>query len=318
MEGQFLSCDWGTSSFRLALVDVGLGEAVVSRSTPDGIGVLFRHWKAENEAEDRLTFFLRYLGQQVEVLRQEFGSDFSAEKILISGMASSSIGMRELPYADLPFSLEGENMVAEEIFLPELCPYPVKLISGIKSDDDVMRGEETQMLGLRDRIGDETTLCILPGTHSKHIVVERGKITGFRTCMTGEVFQLLAKQSILAASVGEEKGWDEAAFREGVIRAKDRPLLQALFSVRTGNLFGKRDHTQGYHYLSGLLIGSEIAGLKINPSYTIILSAPEKMRQAYVLALDLLGYGNRLKTLSSEENDRLSFRGHAQVIRSVY
>ncbi|MEZ4828104.1 MAG: 2-dehydro-3-deoxygalactonokinase [Bacteroidia bacterium] len=319
MQTQFLSCDWGTSSFRLSLVSAADGAMICSRSTPDGVGVLFRRWKGEGETEDRQVFFLRYLGQQVELLKKACEHRFSPEKIIVSGMASASIGMCELPYAVLPFSLSGENLVSSEIYSPDLCPFPVKLISGVRSADDIMRGEETQMLGLREKIGGESAICILPGTHSKHIAVSGSKITGFHTWMTGEVFQLLATQSILAASVnGEAPGWDETAFREGILLAQNQPLLQTIFSVRTGNLFGKRNLTSGYHYLSGLLIGSEIAGLNINPSQRILLSAPEKMRNAYTIALEMAGYGKSLMILASEENNQLAIEGQRQIFSSVY
>ncbi|MEZ4776832.1 MAG: 2-dehydro-3-deoxygalactonokinase [Bacteroidia bacterium] len=319
MDKQFLSCDWGTSSFRLLLVNAESGEIIHSLYTQEGVGVLFRHWQGLNTTEDKETFFLHYLGKQVTSFHALAGSGFSPEKIIISGMASASIGMRELPYATLPFSLDGTNAVIDHIFREELCPYPVVLVSGVKSDDDVMRGEETQMLGLRERVGMDSAVCVLPGTHAKHIFAEAGKITGFRTYMTGEIFQLLQKQSILAASVAEEaSGWDKNAFCEGVHRAQKQPLLQSLFSVRTGSLFGERDLRQGYHYLSGLLIGSEVAGMEITPAQKIILSAPERLREAYKTALEVFGYENQTEVLSSEENNHLALHGHLQINRSVY
>lgn len=319
MDKQFLSCDWGTSSFRLLLVNAESGEIIHSLYTQEGVGVLFRHWQDLNTTEDRETFFLHYLGRQVTSFHALTGSGFSPEKIIISGMASASIGMRELPYATLPFSLDGTNAVVDHILREELCPYPIVLISGVKSDDDVMRGEETQMLGLKEKIGMDSAVCVLPGTHSKHIAVEGGKITGFRTWMTGELFQILHKHSILAASVAEEaSGWDENAFCEGVHRAQKQPLLQSLFSVRTGSLFGERDPQAGYHYLSGLMIGSEVAGMKIAPAQKIILSAPERLREAYQIALDIAGYQKQTLVLSSEENNHLALQGHLQINRSVY
>src|SRR5205085_11075608 len=119
------------------------------------------------------------------------------------GMASSSIGMKELPYADLPFLLDGHSAYSEWINGGPVIANPILLISGVQHAGDVMRGEETQLTGVSSMTDapDGDMLYIFPGTHSKHITVINNRITYFSTFMTGEVFDLLVKHSILSQAV---------------------------------------------------------------------------------------------------------------------
>ena len=112
--------------------------------------------------------------------------------ILISGMASSSIGWRELPYACLPFPLDGSGARWQEI--ERVGEHRVFVFSGLAAESDVLRGEETEVLGLAAGGAlapfREQALLVLPGTHSKHVRIEAGSITGFSTYMTGELFEV--------------------------------------------------------------------------------------------------------------------------------
>ena len=136
-------------------------------------------------------------------------------------MASSSIGWQEHDYAGLPFSLDGSTaLVADLGPLAEDLPHPVRLVSGISSADEILRGEETEALGLLDilALAGEELLLILPGTHSKHLGTRGGEISSMQTFMTGELYSVLSRHSILRHSVEEPAGIDglEDAFLEGV------------------------------------------------------------------------------------------------------
>ena len=121
----------------------------------------------------------------------------------------------------------------------------VRVIPGLKqtSPADVMRGEETQIAGyLAGNPGFDGVLC-LPGTHSKWVQVSAGEVVSFRTFMTGEMFALLARTSVLRLTVGE--GWHDAAFADAVADSMARPeaLSQRLFSIRAEGLCGEHaDH----------------------------------------------------------------------------
>jgi 2-dehydro-3-deoxygalactonokinase len=157
---------------------------------------------------------------------------------------------------------------------------------------DVMRGEETQVLGAA--IEDGTV--VLPGTHSKWVRVERGRIVGFTTWMTGEVFAVLASHSILGRLMTGEAE-DEDAFARGLARgaASGGALLHELFGVRTQGLFGAVPATGLRDYLSGVLIGAELAGAQpgARDGPLALIGAPALVRR-YERALARLGRAARV------------------------
>lgn len=168
-------------------------------------------------------------------------------------MASSTIGWQELPYARLPLPLDGSTLITRR--LPPLDSsvgsHEVLLVSGACTDRDVMCGEETEVVGLfqlpaaQPLVND--SLVIKPGTHSKHLRVQRGQIVGLQTFMTGELFDILSQHGILRHSLGEViepagKLTDALAadFRAGVDHGRTLPLAGALFQVRTRQVLDGR------------------------------------------------------------------------------
>jgi 2-dehydro-3-deoxygalactonokinase len=128
------------------------------------------------------------------------------------------------------------------------------------TNDDAMRGEETQIVGALAHQGIEDALLCLPGTHSKWAVVTEGRIARFRTHMTGELFAVLRQHSILGRLMHDDVD-DAEAFRRGLARAREPGgLLNHLFSARTAGLFARLAEPSLASYLSGLLIGDELHG----------------------------------------------------------
>lgn len=185
--------------------------------------------------------------------------------IVVSGMASSTIGIQELPYKQLPFLASGNDLHYEIIAGTEQFSNAIILVSGARTERDVMRGEETQLAGCAQQWNNERQVFVFPGTHSKHIYVQNGYAINFETYMTGEVFGLLSQNSILSKSVlaGSDirDKEDKAAFEQGVLDSRHQHLLHAAFMVRTNDLFQRFSKEQNYWYLSGLLIGAELAVL---------------------------------------------------------
>jgi 2-dehydro-3-deoxygalactonokinase len=262
----------------------------------------------------------------LEDLQRKHAVDLEGAPMILSGMASSSIGMMELPYHPLPLSLSGEDL--EPAVLPATADFPhaIVLVPGVRSGDDVMRGEETQLIGCAGLARQEPTrqepfgprrqdpasqpsegrLFILPGTHSKHILTHGGQAVGFDTYMTGEFFSLLSKQSILAASV-EASPLSFEAFIAGIDAVRNSSILHSAFLVRTNQLFGNFSKADNYHYLSGLLIGEELKGLgKLRP-LTLVAVAP--ILRSYQLALARLGF----HSVEIIDADRALVEGHCRL-----
>ena len=298
---RFLSCDWGTSTFRLRSVQTKGLRFLAEVRTARGVQtvrteVAQRGVRAETAFEETLCSALKELAQK--------SNDSLADlPIIISGMATSTIGWLELPYAQLPLALDGSGLpIAEkEVMTAVTGSHRVLLLSGLSTDDDVMRGEEVEILGLLScaeyKALTDAVLLILPGTHSKHVEIRERQIVDFRTYMTGELFDVLGAHSILRHSVetpaGETPAPSPAAkesFIEGVRAASKTALSGALFKVRTNQVLKQLSVGDNRNYLSGLLIGSELADAqRAAGDYPTLLAASAALLPAYSTACEALG-----------------------------
>lgn len=241
--GAFIAADWGTSNLRAWRVD-GAGRMQASAEFPLGVSRL-----APGEAAARF---------EAEVRPALGGEGLPA---LLCGMIGSTLGWTLAPYVDCPASL---NRLAAG--LVEAAP-GVRIVPGVRGPGligpDVMRGEETQVLGwlAADAArGLGRRLLCLPGTHAKWVRLEAGVVTRFTTAMTGELYELLGTHSILRFAAGVDD--DEDAFDRGVAAAGDGSALAArLFGVRGLTLGGALASGSTASFLSGLLIGAEAAAL---------------------------------------------------------
>ncbi|MEO8417069.1 MAG: 2-dehydro-3-deoxygalactonokinase [Ginsengibacter sp.] len=290
----FLGCDWGTSNFRLQVVNADNGQALEEISTNEGIASTYKNWKIAGENENsRLLFYYSIIEKNIAVLAKRMDISLLDTPLIISGMASSNMGIMELPYAKLPVKADGAGLSVKEIMPGTDAGRTVLLISGVCSTVDVMRGEEIQLAGCAHLFTGRNQLCILPGTHSKHVAVDDGVVAGIKTFMTGELFQLLSTNSTLAIfSKDVQVNADDENFKKGVLEGCHTNLLNSLFHVRSKYLLKQLTPADGYNYLSGLLIGSELAGIAADQSRNIFLIAGQGMRNYYVRAFDVLGIVN--------------------------
>lgn len=203
--------------------------------------------------------------------------------ILMAGMVGSRQGWVEAPYLPCP---AGPAALATALTKIPFGDVHLAVIPGLTHRDpagtpEVMRGEETQLAGAIAATPD--ALFCLPGTHSKWATVADGIITGFTTVMSGEIFAALRHHTILGRMMVDGPP-DDAAFAQGVRRAQtDGGLLHHLFGVRTLGLFGELGETAAPAYLSGLLIGTEIAA--IDPKSPVHLIGDPALCRLYALAL---------------------------------
>ncbi len=242
--GAFVAVDWGTSSFRAWLMTAS-GDAIAQTRSCEGM----IHC-ARTGFELVLRSHLNELGAA------------STLPVLICGMAGARQGWVEAPYLQIPTRLDKLHQSAIRVD----AAGDIRILPGVAQSSaerpDVMRGEETQLLGATDP--DFTGLVCIPGTHSKWIQIEAGRVVEFATYMTGELFAVLSKHSILAHATEPDDPaplWS-AAFQEGLAAARCDPanLTTALFRLRAAQLLGFEQRSEGAARLSGLLIGMEIAG----------------------------------------------------------
>ena len=223
-----------------------------------------------------------------------------AAPILASGMVGARQGWVECPYvscpaglADLAQQLTGHSLSdgRDLVFAP-----------GVNCWDgdgtvDVIRGEETQIIGAADP-NQSSELFVLPGTHSKWVRVVGCRIDSFATYMSGEVFQALCDHTILgrmmsarshqpaAFSRGLDYGWLDRAGRGGLVRR--------LFSTRSLCLFDALTEAETFSYLSGLLIANEIREaldgfVGDGPPHPIVIVSSNELSERYAAALGHFG-----------------------------
>ncbi|WP_299602857.1 2-dehydro-3-deoxygalactonokinase [uncultured Aquimarina sp.] len=278
---QFVSCDWGTSNFRIRLVDSKDLRIIQEHKTNVGVSKLYQQSLNQKEVS-REDFFKNYLLRQLDIL-----TDLPKDDILIiaSGMITSAIGMKALPYASVPQPFNGANINCSLFSLDHKIQ--TLLISGIRTESDIMRGEETQAIGIIDHISDASEgVIILPGTHSKHIRFSGDNIIDFSTFMSGELFEILSTTGLLSLSV-KNTVWDpkfSGIFLEGVQKGINDEFMTALFSIRGNDILKSTSKEMNFYFLSGLVIGSELSYLKKNDQ-KIFLGASGILRELYLLAL---------------------------------
>jgi len=269
-----IAIDWGTSRLRAWLVDAG-GKELDERESDEGIGALAGGHEAAFE---------------------EITAGWPKVPAILAGMIGSRQGWREAAYVPCPAAV---SHLAERLLRfrtaagQDIAIVPGLMADAPERDGDVIRGEETQLIGLSDSEPDFAGVAILPGTHSKWAAMDRGTVRTFQTFISGELFALLAHQSFLRHSVAE--GIEDLAavpdFTLAVTRiVEDRlPFAAALFSVRTRYLLADTPRDQNLAYLSGLVIGGEIAaalqaGL-LKPDAPVRIIASTGLANAYRAAL---------------------------------
>ena len=269
-----LAADWGTTNFRLYLLNE-VGHII--EQTQAGIG-------------------LRNLGGQSfeDALKSTLTGPFTDHDlpIIISGMVGARSGWIEAPYVGCPTAL---GTLANGLIKAPSKTLNVYIVPGLSFHDrsndtiHVMRGEETQILGLG--LLDDRARIVLPGTHSKWCDLSQGEVKSFKTYMTGELFDLLKSQSILGQLMHGDV-FDPLAFEMGIKRAtKDNSLSSLLFSVRTEGLFARLEPQSLSSYLSGILIGSELANALMNNDHSPIhLIGDAQLCRLYDTALTHLGH----------------------------
>jgi 2-dehydro-3-deoxygalactonokinase len=184
------------------------------------------------------------------------------QRVLMSGMVGSALGWKEVPYVsdDVPLTDLARHLteVPSPAGGPRQLIVPGYCVRDAFGQPDVMRGEETQLLGAVT-LGHATGWFVLPGTHSKWVELHNGRVRQLRTYMTGELFNLLGQHGTLAAAIGAHtQDWDNATFAEGVKAAANGALSRALFGTRARVVTGDMPASQTKAYLSGLLIGTEL------------------------------------------------------------
>ena len=244
-EVAWIAVDWGTSNLRAYIMSAN-SEVLAQVNSTKGMGSL-------NSDQFELAL--------IELISDYLCDDFITP-VIACGMVGAKQGWKEAGYISVPAAPpKSTKLTQPNINDPRMAVY---ILPGMSQSvpADVMRGEETQISGYLDQNPNFNGSICLPGTHTKWVQISAGEVVSFRTFMTGELFNIISKHSVLRHSVGE--GWDEEAFLEsvtdGIMNANI--LTNMLFGLRASSLLEGLHPTTATAKLSGMLIGLELAGAK--------------------------------------------------------
>ena len=312
MQAQLIALDWGTTSLRAYKLAAG-GVVLEQRALSSGIMQLPKTPRVIHGDECADGFELAF--------EEACGDWLEAQPdlpVIACGMVGSAQGWREAAYCETPANVA--NLGNSLQTLVSLRGTRVHIVPGVIQRSrlpNVMRGEETQVLGVLQNLPAEAggdLLIGLPGSHSKWVEVVEGRITHFDTFMTGEVFAVLSEHSILGRTQQQGAAFDGLAFDRGVQVALSADgelgVLSTLFSSRTLGLTGELAPTAQADYLSGLMIGHELVALaaaqrrRRNSAHlpSIILIGNAQLCARYGRALDACGFAR--VTLAEQATER--------------
>ncbi|MGK4354315.1 2-dehydro-3-deoxygalactonokinase [Enterobacter cloacae] len=290
MTSRYIAIDWGSTNLRAWLCQ---GEQCLeSRQSAAGV--------------------TRLNGKSPEAVLAEVTQNWrdSATPIVMAGMVGSNVGWKIAPYLPVPahFSAIGEQLtsVGDNIWIiPGLC---------VSRDDNhnVMRGEETQLLGARTL--SPSSVYVMPGTHCKWVQADAEQIHDFRTVMTGELHHLLLAHSLVGASLPEQAP-SAAAFSAGLARGIASPdVLPQLFEVRASHVLGNLPREQVSEFLSGLLIGAEVASMRefVGHEQAVTIVAGAALTSRYEQAFRAIG--REVSTVSGDTAFQAGIRSIAHAV----
>lgn len=280
---RLLAVDWGSSSLRAALLDEE-GTVLEQRTAARGMLTIAP-------------------GGFSDVFEQHFGDwmDAPGTRCLMAGMVGSKQGWVEAGYCACPAGLDEIAAALRPVDARSSKPgRRIAIVPGVSCEragvPDVMRGEETQVFGALDLLGVQEGSFVLPGTHSKWVQVEAGRIRELTTVMSGEFYDLLRKHSILARSLpAADAALDEASFDRGVaVALQGGSLMQTAFSVRTLSLFDRMTAEALASYLSGLVIGEELRCRPLRQGAGVVVIGAPALASRFERALRLQGVASVL------------------------
>ncbi len=269
--------DWGTSSFRAYLVDPESGRCLEEIAEGRGMSALA---KAD---------FTSYCREQTAPWRP----DGTSVPIYMAGMVGAAQGWLKAPQPPAPVDADAlARQVVPAEGIEDAWILPGVRYHGAKGHVDVMRGEEVQIFGALEETGAVSGHLCLPGTHSKWATVRDGTLERFATAMTGELYQVILRHTVVGRLAETDAAFDAAAFKRGLsLAGQPGGLPHHVFGARGRCLYGDLGAAEIASFLSGLLIGEELvrmAELEPLPG-SVLLVCGERLREPYEMALRVKG-----------------------------
>lgn len=289
----YITVDSGTTNTRISLIIDG----VIVDTLKFGVSV--------SENETRKECLSKQLKKGIaDILERNQTSANNISRILASGMITSEIGLIELEHINTPC---GVNELAENVYetiIDEISEIPFVFIRGVKyvfgNNIDMMRGEETEIYGISENT-EESTLYVLPGSHSKLIYMDKdNRITEFSTELTGEMINAIASHTILSSIVDLNQSAEDAEYlQKGYLYAKEHGMNAALFKVRTLKKFSNVSSVQILSFFIGIMLSSEIENIIKSSAKRVVIGGKNQLKEP-TAALLKMNSSKQIEKVSNE------------------
>jgi len=290
MTSRYIAIDWGSTNLRAW------------------------YYQGENCLESRQSEagITRLNGRTFEAVLAQITEGWNQENtpVVMAGMVGSNAGWINVPYLSCPATLTD---ISQHLTRLKENVWIVPGLSINQNDNqNVMRGEETQLVGAQALM--PSALYVMPGTHCKWVQINDREVVSFRTVMTGELHHVLLKHTLVGAGLPQQTDSPEA-FNAGLERGlQSRDVVFRLFEVRASHVLGTLPREQVSEFLSGLLIGSEVASMAddIPTDQAVTLVASPSLTARYQQALTL--FGRQSQTLSGDVAFQAGIRSIAHAV----
>ena len=277
----YLTIDGGTTNTRINLVQSG--------NVTDQLKL---HVGARSALSDAMGLRQEVKRGIVTLLERNNVPTDCIRAVIASGMITSESGLVTVPHIPAPAGVQELAAGLHEALLPEISTLPFFFVPGVRYTDaqavetDVMRGEETECMGLMTQLGFDTSIVLLPGSHSKAICLRNGRIESFSTYLSGEMLAAIRESTILKASVTFD-GVSPVAeeLRHGYEYCEQEGVNKSLFKVRILSNFLHATPDQVYSFYSGVILHDEIRSLLRQPFDQIYLGGQTVLKRMMKLLL---------------------------------
>ena len=301
----YLTIDGGTTNTRIYLVEDG----VILDSVRFGIGS-----SGGKENIERLKVAVKE--GISELLQKNSKKEAQIERILASGMITSDGGLCSLPHLSAPCGLSELADVTYECEISEISSIRFVFLRGVKTaegdEPDMMRGEETELMGLCDALSEDT-LYVLPGSHTKLIQTDvEGRICSISTELTGEMLRALSEGTILRESVMLGREFDEEFLLRGYRHAETRGLNAALFATRVIHRLEGASSLQTYSFFLGAVYAAEVKNILCSSAKRIVIGGKPALQKplAYLLRA---GGAVEIVEVSEKDADGATVKGAIKI-----
>ena len=307
---RYITIDGGTTNTRISLV----GDKECLHTVRLNIGA--------RACIDQRALFESSLKSAIDDILASFNLSFGdVECILASGMITSELGLIELPHLEAPAGIAELHRGMARASFEKISPIPFVFIRGVKtatdrlSEFDMMRGEETELMGLIALgFGTKDCVYVLPGSHSKIISTDNlCRISSFSTMLTGEMIMALSQNTILKDAIDLSiTDYDADYLEQGYRFAKDEGINKALFKVRILKNKFKATPKEVISFFIGIALSDEIDAILSSSAESIVIGGKDQLKNATAVLLSRLS-DKKISTVPAEAVEKSTFIGAINI-----